>query len=149
MDVFSFDGVRSFLLSNAGFSLRSKNNATLTRSFASLMRQPEQRGCELMFDFSLSLEEAEDIRQLSDITNNFIISFGDIIKYMAIVVQRLERTTVARKTRVRLSPFASNEMRRENDRPEVGLFAFSEAELEWKNENVQVSQLNLYKFMEV
>jgi len=40
-------------------------------------------------------------------------------------------------------------MRRENDRPEVGLFAFSEAELEWKNENVQVSQLNLYKFMEV
>lgn len=141
MDVFSFDGVRSFLLSNAGFSLRSKNyNAT---------KNPEQRGCELMFDFSLSLEEAEDIRQLSDITNNFIISFGDIIKYMAIVVQRLERTTVARKTRVRLSPFASNEMRRENDRPEVGLFAFSEAELEWKNENVQVSQLNLYKFMEV
>jgi hypothetical protein len=39
--------------------------------------------------------------------DNFIFSFGDRNKYMAVVVQRLERTVVVRKTRVRLSPSAS------------------------------------------
>lgn len=56
--------------------------------------------------------------------NNFIISFGDIIKYMAIVVQWLERTTVARKTGVRFSPFASNEVRSELRIPQNSIFAF-------------------------
>lgn len=51
------------------------------------------------------------------LTNNFIFSKGDNserdkTKYMAIVVQWLERTTVARKTGVRFSPFAFTEVER-------------------------------------
>ena len=59
-------------------------------------------------------------------TNNFIFSFRDRIKYnMAVVVQRLERAVVVRKTRVRLSPSAFTEGERWNERQKAGLSAFA------------------------
>ena len=69
------------------------------------------------------LEKIKNLRQLTSSINNFIISERDKLN-MAIVVQRSERTTVARKTGVRLSPFAFQEGKSELRIPQNSIFAF-------------------------